>query len=111
MSGATFPGAPVVLLGHIRAWFVDQVALGAHIAIAQRVAGGEQLDDLVDQLPIAPLFVECQTLLEQALQTFERLGDRRGTMASIIALGYLHWAPDIHLGSNSARRCVASRSS
>src|SRR5439155_24265139 len=42
-------------------------------------------------------------LLEEALEIFDRLGDRRGSMATIIAMGYLSWAPDIHLGSGSAR--------
>src|SRR5439155_26414594 len=35
----------VVQLGRVRAWFVEQVQTGAHIAIAQRVAAGEVLED------------------------------------------------------------------
>ena len=46
---------------------------------------------------------EASGLFQEALELFERLGDRRGVMASIIAMGYLSWAPDIHLGSSSAR--------
>ncbi len=93
----------VVLLGRIRAWFVEQVSVGAHLPIMQRVAAGESLDDILPELPIAPLVYETHALLQQTLEIFERLGDRRGAMASIIALGYLSWAADIHLGSGSAR--------
>jgi tetratricopeptide (TPR) repeat protein/DNA-binding CsgD family transcriptional regulator len=93
----------VVLGGRIRAWFVDQVIAGEHIPIAKRVAAGEVLEDLLTELPIAPVFHEAAGLFEQALVLFERLGDRRGAMSSIIAMGYLSWAPDIHLGSGSAR--------
>jgi tetratricopeptide (TPR) repeat protein/DNA-binding CsgD family transcriptional regulator len=93
----------VVLLGRVRAWFVEQVQLGAHVAIAQRVAAGEVLEDMFSEFPIAPVAYETSALLQEALGIFERLGDRRGAMASIIAMGYLSWAPDIHLGSSSAR--------
>ncbi len=93
----------VVRLGRIRAWFVEQVETGAHIPIAQRVAAGEVLEDMVPELPIAPDVYRASALFQEALEIFERLGDRRGVMASIIAMGYLSWAPDIHMGSSSAR--------
>ena len=93
----------VVLGGRIRAWFVDQVAAGGHIPIVKRVAAGEVLEDLLPELPVAPLYHEAAGLFEQALELFERVGDRRGAMSTIIAMGYLSWAPDIHLGSGSAR--------
>ncbi len=93
----------VVLLGRIRAWFVEQVETGQHLPIAQRVAAGEALEDLVPELPIAPIVQETFGLFQAALERYERLGDRRGAMSTIIALAYLNWAPDIHMGSNSAR--------
>jgi tetratricopeptide (TPR) repeat protein/DNA-binding CsgD family transcriptional regulator len=93
----------VVLGGRMRAWFVDQVAVGAHIPIAKRVAAGEVLEDVLPELEIAPLFHEAAGLFEQALELFEQVSDRRGAMSTIIAMGYLSWAPDIHLGSGSAR--------
>ncbi len=93
----------VVLIGRVRAWFVEQVEIGAHLPIEQRVAAGEVLEDILPELPIAPLVHESAGLLQQALELFERLGDRRGAMASIIAMAYLSWAPDIHLGSGAAR--------
>jgi DNA-binding CsgD family transcriptional regulator len=95
--------AAVVQLGRIRAWFVEQVSTGAPLPIAMRVAAGEVLEDMMPELPIAPIAYEAHDMLQQALEIFERLGDRRGAMASIIALGYLSWAPDIHMGSGSAR--------
>ena len=95
--------AGVVQLGRIRAWFIEQVQAGAHVAIAQRVAAGEVLEDMLPEFPIAPAVYEASGLFQEALELFERLGDRRGVMASIIAMGYLNWAPDIHLGSSSAR--------
>jgi DNA-binding NarL/FixJ family response regulator len=93
----------IVLIGRLRAWFVEQVQTGAHVAIAQRVAAGEVLEDILPELPIAPYFHEAADLLTEAMTLFERLGDRRGTMSSIIAMAYVNWAPDIHLGSSSAR--------
>ena len=93
----------VVLTGRVRAWFIAQMQVGGHIAIAQRVADGEVLEDMLPEFPVAPLVGECAGLLEQALELFEQLGDRRGAMASIIAMAYLRWAPDIHFGSGAAR--------
>ena len=93
----------VVQIGRVRAWFIEQIHLGAHIVIAERVAAGEVLEEMLPELPIAPVVYEAAGLFQEALELFERLGDRRGVMASIIAMGYLNWAPDIHLGSSSAR--------
>ncbi len=95
--------AGVVQLGRVRAWFIEQVQAGAHVAIAQRVAAGEVLEDMLPEFPIAPVVYDASALFQEALELFERIGDRRGVMASIIAMGYLNWAPDIHLGSSSAR--------
>ncbi|MGE5225474.1 MAG: AAA family ATPase [Planctomycetaceae bacterium] len=93
----------VVGIGRVRAWFVEQVELGLHVPIAQRVAAGEVLEDIAMELPIAPMVGEAFGLFQRALELYERLGDRRGAMSTIIALAYLSWAPDIHLGSGSAR--------
>jgi hypothetical protein len=93
----------VVKLGRVRAWFIEQVELGQHIPIAQRVAAGEILEDMMPELPIGPSVMETFGLLQRALELFEQLGDRRGAMSTIIALAYLNWAPDIHLGTSPAR--------
>jgi hypothetical protein len=93
----------VVELGRLRAWFVEQVELGQLLPIAQRVAAGEVLEDIMPELAVAPVFMESFALLHRALELFEQLGDRRGAMSTIIALAYLNWAPDIHLGTSPAR--------
>ena len=93
----------VILIGRMRAWFVEQIGVGGHIPMERRVAAGETLEDLFPGLPIEPLYHESAALLQEALELFERLGDRRGAMASVIAMAYLNWAPDIHLGSGAAR--------
>jgi AAA ATPase domain/Bacterial regulatory proteins, luxR family len=93
----------VVELGRLRAWFIEQVELGLHLPIVQRVAAGEVLEDIMLELPVAPVFMESFGLLHRALELFEQLGDRRGAMSTVIALAYLNWAADIHLGTSSAR--------
>ena len=93
----------VIDLGRVRAWFVEQVMVGAHIPVMERVAAGEAIEDLVEELPIAPLVKSCGERLHRALGLYEELGDRQGTMATIIAMAYLSWAPDIHIGADSAR--------
>lgn len=93
----------VVALGRIREWFVARFEAGELIPVAQRVASGEVLEDILPELPIAPTFHEASGLFEEALELFEKVGDRRGAMSSIIAMGYLNWVPDIHLGSGAAR--------
>jgi DNA-binding CsgD family transcriptional regulator/tetratricopeptide (TPR) repeat protein len=95
--------AGVVQLGRVRGWFVEQIQSGAHVAIAERVAAGEVLEEMLPELEVAPLVYETSGMFGEALELFERVGDRRGVMATIIAMGYLSWAPDIHLGSSSAR--------
>ena len=93
----------VIDLGRIRGWFVERLAVGEHIPVMARVAAGESLEDIVEELPIAPWVRSSGERLHRALELYEELGDRQGTMASIIAMAYLSWAPDIHIGSDSAR--------
>lgn len=93
----------IVLTGKTRAWFVEQVQAGTHLPILQRVAEGEALDHILPELPVAPYVYESSELLTRALEIFDRLGDRRGAMASVIAMAYLSWGPDVHLGPGAAR--------
>jgi DNA-binding CsgD family transcriptional regulator len=93
----------VVDLGRVRGWFVEQVMVGAHLPVMERVAAGEAIEDIVEELPIAPWVRSAGERLHRALALYEELGDRQGTMASIIAMAYLSWAPDIHIGADSAR--------
>jgi len=93
----------VVLIGRLRGWFIEHIDTGENVEIARRVAAGEELDVVLAELPVFPIAVEASELFQRALDGFERLGDRRGAMATIIAMGYLNWAPDIHFGSGAAR--------
>ena len=93
----------VIDLGRIRGWFVERLAVGEHIPVMTRVAAGESLEDIMEELPISPWVRSSGERLHRALELYEELGDRQGTMASIIAMAYLSWAPDIHIGSDSAR--------
>jgi len=73
------------------------------VPVMTRVAAGESLEDIMEELPIAPWVRSSGERLHRSLALYEELGDRQGTMASIIAMAYLSWAPDIHIGSDSAR--------
>ncbi len=90
-------------LGRIRGWFVERMAVGEHVSVMERVAAGEPLEDLMEELPIAPWVRSAGERFHRSLELYEELGDRQGMMASIIAMAYLSWAPDIHIGSDSAR--------
>ena len=94
----------VIDVARVRAWFVEQVLAGQHVGFLQRVAAGETLEEILPQLPIAPIAFRALTALQRALELFERLGDRRGVMSSIIAMAYMSFGPDIHLGPTPAKR-------
>jgi DNA-binding NarL/FixJ family response regulator len=93
----------VVDLGVLRTWFVEQFMQGAGLEYLRQSTEAEKLSDVLSQTPVAPRHAEATALLEEALSIFERLEDRRGAMATIIAMGYVSWAPDIHLGRGAGR--------
>jgi len=93
----------VIDLGRIRGWFVERMEFGEHEPVMERVAAGEALEEILEELPIAPWVRSAGDRFHRALTLYEELGDRQGMMASIIAMAYLSWAPDIHIGSDSAR--------
>jgi DNA-binding NarL/FixJ family response regulator len=90
-------------LGQLRTWFVDQIMQGAGVEFMRQSTEAAKLSDVLKQTPVAHRSVEATALLEEALAIYERLGDRRGAMATIIAMGYVSWAPDIHLGRGAGR--------
>ncbi|HEX2266722.1 MAG TPA: LuxR C-terminal-related transcriptional regulator, partial [Actinomycetota bacterium] len=94
-----------IVFSRARMWFLERQINRdeTYVNIVQRVAAGEQPEEILPTLPIAPLILEAFGRFQKALDLYEKLGDRRGVMASIIALAYLNWAPDIHL-QGSARR-------
>jgi DNA-binding CsgD family transcriptional regulator len=93
----------VLNLGRLRAWFVEQFEAGRMFEFMSRVTSGTPLDELLADSPVAQLPGEAQGQIQRALEIYERLGDRRGAMSSVIAMAYLNWGPDIHLGSDAAR--------
>jgi hypothetical protein len=93
-----------VEIGRTRAWFVEQMKIGAHLAIMARSAAGEPLNEILKDLPIKSNVEAASALLQRALHLFEQLGDRRGVMSTIIAMAYLEFGPDIHVGHNPAQR-------
>jgi DNA-binding CsgD family transcriptional regulator len=104
----------VIDVSRVRNWFVERVLAGEGIQFMVRVAEGEPLKEVIASLPIAPVIAAAVDRIERALALYERIGDRRGAMASIIALAYVTWAPDIHFGSGAGRhieeiRRLASR--
>ncbi len=90
-------------LARMRAWFLDWMRTGGHLAILERVAAGEALDRMLPELPVVDIYMATGAFLERALALFQALGDRRGTMSTIIALAYHRGAAEIHLGSNPTR--------
>jgi DNA-binding CsgD family transcriptional regulator len=104
----------VIDLGRMRSWFVGQVQAGHLMEILGRLTSGETLSDVMAGTPLEVLVPNATEKLERALRLFEEVGDRPGAMSTIIALAYVHWAPDIHMGSGAARhieeiRRLASR--
>jgi DNA-binding CsgD family transcriptional regulator len=93
----------VIATGRTRVWFIDQVKNGSFPDYMRRVVGGEPIEDILPSLPIAPDVQESMDRLHRAVQIYEKLGDRRGLMSSIIALAYVSWAPDIHMPGSAKR--------
>lgn len=90
----------VVEVGRLRAWFIEQIKQGAHLPMMQRIAQGEPMDPILAALPVAGLFRRAEGYYQRAIELFEKIGDRRGVMSSIIAMAYMNFGTDIHfLGS------------
>jgi DNA-binding CsgD family transcriptional regulator/tetratricopeptide (TPR) repeat protein len=93
----------VIEASRVRAWMVEQVQQGQMFAYMAQTAAGATLHEILVQTPVAPHAMRSQQHFQRALEIFERLGDRRGAMSSVIAMAYLSWGPDIHIGSDAAR--------
>lgn len=103
MMAATTRELGVIDMSRVRAWFIDRIQAGEHYPLAARSAAGEPLAQIIEDTPAAPLVASAAGHLQRALELFEKIGDRRGAMSTIIALAYLSWGPDIHLGPGAAR--------
>jgi DNA-binding NarL/FixJ family response regulator len=91
----------MILLSRVREWFGEQLRAGRAMEFGQRLASGEELDDMLLTFPIAPIVGEIKGLLDKALGIYERLGDRRGVMSTVIAMAYTNYAPIIHFASSA----------
>ena len=94
----------MISIGRVRAWFVEQFQAGEHVEILRHVAAGGSLDDVLVTLPIIDDYHAGLARLQRALELFDSLGDRRGAMSTVIAIAYLSWAADVHVGASPARR-------
>ena len=90
--------------GRVRAWFVEKSLSGEAGPIRARAAAGEPLFSIVSDEPVVEHYAAASNYFERAIEIFEHLGDRRGAMSSVIALGYLTYGAELHVGRNAARR-------
>jgi len=91
-----------LVIARLRTQFVhDVIETGQWLELARRLQQGESLVSIVSGLPLGPLVAEAEQLLERALGIYERLDDRSGVMATVIAMAYLSYAPLIHLSSSA----------
>ena len=93
----------IITLSRVRAGFVEMVEAGHHIDLMKRLTSSEALPEILRTLPIGPLFAELDGCFRKALEIYERLGDRRGAMSTIIAMAYASWAAEIHLPGSPKR--------
>ncbi len=93
----------IIAVSRVRAWLIGAIQSGESGEIMRRVAANEQIEDILPSLPIAPVASEASIHFRRALDIYERLGDRQGAMATIIAMAFSSWGPEIHLGGSAKR--------
>jgi DNA-binding NarL/FixJ family response regulator len=93
----------IIYTSKLRLWFTEQILAGEYEHLQQRVAGGESVQELLDSLPVAGLAREANLKLRDALEIYERIGDRPGAMSTIFAIAVVNWAPEIHLAGSAKR--------
>lgn len=87
----------------VRACYVELIRSGQMAPYVARIAAGERIEAMVEELGLTGLVEGATAHLEEAIERFERLGDQRGLMSAVIAMAYMRFGPDIHL-HGSARR-------
>jgi len=90
--------------GRVRGWFVERSMAGEAFPILARAAAGESLHSIVSTEPVMDHYGAAGRHFDCAIEFFEKIGDRRGAMSSVIAMGYLTYGADVHAGPNAARR-------
>jgi DNA-binding NarL/FixJ family response regulator len=93
----------ILEVSRLRAWYVERIRSGEHAELLDRLAGGERLQEIMETLPVAPVARQAGAYFSEALRLYEETDDRQGAMATIIAMAFMAWGPEIHLGG-SARR-------
>jgi DNA-binding CsgD family transcriptional regulator/tetratricopeptide (TPR) repeat protein len=94
----------IIALSRVRIWFLDRVTAGEIPDVVRRITGGDSLEDILSTLPpVAPMMQEAGSCFHQALEIYERLGDRQGAMVTLFAMATLTWAPEIHLTGSPKR--------
>ena len=102
MLAAALREVAALVIARLRTMFVhDVIETGQWLDLARRLQQGEPLTSIVAGLPLGPLVAEAEQLLERALGIYERLDDRSGVMATVIAMAYLSYAPLVHLSSSA----------
>ena len=91
----------MIELSKARDWFAGEVRAGHAVDFMERLTHGETLLDVLPTLPIAPNILTAIDELERALAIYEKLDDRDGVMATVIAMAYTSYAPVIHLTSSA----------
>jgi DNA-binding CsgD family transcriptional regulator/tetratricopeptide (TPR) repeat protein len=87
----------------LRAWMVEQVQAGRMFEFMAQSTSGMTPEEMVGDDPVAAFAMRAHQRYVQALELFDRLGDRRGSMSAVIGMAYLSWGPDIHVGAGAAR--------
>ncbi|MDP9237600.1 MAG: AAA family ATPase [Chloroflexota bacterium] len=90
--------------GKVRGWFVERSISGEALPILARAAAGESLSNILSTEPVMDHYGAASRYFDRAIELFEKIGDRRGAMSSVIAMGYLTYGADVHAGPNAARR-------
>jgi DNA-binding NarL/FixJ family response regulator len=93
----------IIGISKVRAWFIDVVRAGEHLEVIRYLTSGGRMDELLPNLDIYPIALEAGDYLARALEIFERLGDRRGAMATLLGMAFLTWGPEIHLTGSVKR--------
>jgi DNA-binding CsgD family transcriptional regulator len=91
----------VIQVARARDWFAQEAQAGRMMPYLARASAGEPLDSLLGELPIAEQIHDSLELYQKALEIYERVGDRRGVMSTVIAMAYVHYAPVTHLAGSA----------
>jgi tetratricopeptide (TPR) repeat protein len=93
----------IISISRVRIWFIAAIEAGEHLPVIRYLTAGGSMDDLAPTMEIYPTALEAGERLQKALEIYERLGDRRGAMATLFAMAFLSWGPELHLTGSVKR--------